>query len=361
MGGTLCTSWEDALGVKHPDEAVAVFEDGKIYVAVDGFLGTTAKGTLIGEYENGMVYAVHKFKRTGTVAEIENGRIYWLTGNILGGANRTLIGECSCGRVYSRSKRYDVSAVYNGDDEGAAAAAAIALFKLESDMSAYYGEKETREKETREKEEKRYERSSSSSSESSAMAPVFWIICFFIGIVVLFIAFIAAVVSGISFLLVWSIYKLIKYILKQNRAEEIIEDKNKKTKEMMIVLCVSMLLAVGFTTITNIDGYGALCSILEIIGFVWAIVSVKKGKEIQILKKSKKNKKTSDEENIVLCEDVTVDDDILIANEEKKSDAYVSENDASETPKSRLRSTMKVSSADVAVEELNNFTPAGDL
>ena len=32
MGGTLYTSWKDALGVSHIDEPVAVFENGKIFL-----------------------------------------------------------------------------------------------------------------------------------------------------------------------------------------------------------------------------------------------------------------------------------------------------------------------------------------
>ena len=60
MGGTLYTSWKDALGASHIDEPVAVFENGKIYTATDGFLGTTAKGVLVGEYENGIVYTISK-------------------------------------------------------------------------------------------------------------------------------------------------------------------------------------------------------------------------------------------------------------------------------------------------------------
>lgn len=47
MSGILYSSWKDALGATHIDEKVAVYENGKIYMAVDGFLGTTAKGSLV--------------------------------------------------------------------------------------------------------------------------------------------------------------------------------------------------------------------------------------------------------------------------------------------------------------------------
>lgn len=146
MSGTLYTSWKDALGGSHIDEPVAVFENGKIYTAADGFLGTTAKGVLIGEYEGGIVYTVgtgafNYGKRLKAVALIEYGKIYSLSKSILGGISKSLsVGECSCGKVYSHSHKImdgsESFGLYNGDAEGAAAAAAIALFKLESNVSA---------------------------------------------------------------------------------------------------------------------------------------------------------------------------------------------------------------------------------
>lgn len=147
MGGTLYTSWKDALGASHIDEPVAVFENGKIYTAADGFLGTTAKGVLIGEYEGGIVYTVgtgafNYGKRLNAVAVIEYGKIYSISKSMLGGISKSLsVGECSCGKVYSHSHKLmegsESFGLYNGDEEGAAAAAAIALFKLESNVSAH--------------------------------------------------------------------------------------------------------------------------------------------------------------------------------------------------------------------------------
>jgi len=147
MSGTIYTSWKDALGVSHVDEPVAVFDNGKIYAAADGFLGTTAKGVLIGEYENGIVYTVgtgafNYGKRLNAVAVIEYGKIYSLSKSMLGGISKSLsVGECSCGKIYSHSHKLmegsDSFGLYNGEEDGAAAAAAIALFKLESNVSAH--------------------------------------------------------------------------------------------------------------------------------------------------------------------------------------------------------------------------------
>ena len=226
MGGTLSTSWEDALGAKHADQPIALYENGRIYAATDGFLGTTAKGTLIGEYEAGMVYAVHGTRRTATVAEIENGRIYWLTGNVLGGATRSLIGECSCGHVYSRSKEhYGVNGVYSGDDEGAAAAAAIALFKLEPDMSAYFGEKMTKEK-----MESSNENKSSYSSDDDSGKGISCFVTIILGIIVFALSVVALIISSVSFLATWLTYLLVKFIIKQCR-KNVNESAEQKKKE----------------------------------------------------------------------------------------------------------------------------------
>lgn len=145
MGGTLYTSWEDALGASHIDEPVAVYENGKIYTATDGFLGTTAKGVLVGEYEDGIVYTVgtgtfNYGRRLNAVAVIEYGKIYSISKSMLGGISKSLsAGECSCGKVYSHSHKLmegsESFGLYNGDEEGAAAA--ITLFKLESNVSAH--------------------------------------------------------------------------------------------------------------------------------------------------------------------------------------------------------------------------------
>ena len=169
MGGTLYSSWKDAFGVSHIDEPVAVYENGKIYMAADGFLGTVAKGVLIGEYEGGIVYTVgtgtfNYGKRLNAIAVIEYGKIYSISKSMLGGISKSLsVGECSCGKVYSHSHKLmegsESFGLYNGDEEGAAAAAAIALFKLESNVSAYATELNEEERSSK----PRY--SSSSSDE----------------------------------------------------------------------------------------------------------------------------------------------------------------------------------------------------
>jgi len=169
MGGTLYSSWKDAFGVSHIDEPVAVYENGKIYMAADGFLGTVAKGVLIGEYEGGIVYTVgtgtfNYGKRLNAIAVIEYGKIYSISKSMLGGISKSLsVGECSGGKVYSHSHKLmegsESFGLYNGDEEGAAAAAAIALFKLESNVSAYATELNEEERSSK----PRY--SSSSSDE----------------------------------------------------------------------------------------------------------------------------------------------------------------------------------------------------
>lgn len=146
MSGTLYTSWKDALGASHIDEAVAVFENGKIYLAADGFLGTTTKGSLIGEYESGIVYTVgngvfNHGKRLNAVSAIEHGEIYRLSKNVFGGISKSLsVGACYGGKVYSHSHEFiegsESFGLYNGDEDGAAAAAAIVLFKLKSNISS---------------------------------------------------------------------------------------------------------------------------------------------------------------------------------------------------------------------------------
>ena len=138
MGGILYSSYEDALGVTHRDEPVATFENGKVYLAADGFLGSVAKGSLIGEYENGNVFSVGGLgkSRQNYIAVIENGRIYGIDSGIAGGYSKSLEkGECACGNVYSRKN--GIIGKYSGDVEGAAAAAAVLLLGLTSNVSAY--------------------------------------------------------------------------------------------------------------------------------------------------------------------------------------------------------------------------------
>lgn len=135
------TSYTDALGVTHKDEAVATYDNGKVYLAVDGFLGTVGKGRVIAEYENGRIYSVshHLNKREYLIGIYENGVIYGVYNTITGGVGKSLpIGECYCGNIYS--KKDGIVGKYDGDVDGAAAAAAVLIFCLTSDVSATKGE-----------------------------------------------------------------------------------------------------------------------------------------------------------------------------------------------------------------------------
>ena len=138
MSGILYSSYKDALGFDHQDEPIATFENGKVYLASDGFLGTVAKGTLIGEYENGNIFSVGGFSnnRQNYIGVVENGRVYEIESGIAGGYTKSLQrGECSDGNVYFSNK--GVVGKYSGDVEGAAAAAAILLMGFASKVSAY--------------------------------------------------------------------------------------------------------------------------------------------------------------------------------------------------------------------------------
>lgn len=131
------TSYTDALGFSHKDEVIATYENGKVYMAVDGFLGTVAKGEIIGEYENGQIYSVSPCtkQREYLIGTYENGYVYGVYNTVTGGVSKTLcVGECANGNIYS--KKDGVVGKYDGDVNGAAAAAAILLFKLTSKVYA---------------------------------------------------------------------------------------------------------------------------------------------------------------------------------------------------------------------------------
>lgn len=430
MSGTLYTTWTDALGVSHADEPVAVFENGKIYMAADGFLGTTAKGTLVGEYENGKVYTVGNGamsygKRMDAVALIEGGRIYGISKSMLGGYTKSLsVGECSGGKVYAHSHKFmegsGTAGLYNGDAEGAAAAAAILLFGLTSGVSAYDSSLESDDSGV-----STYSRKSSHSSSDdsgSGMGCFFSIIA---GVLIFAVSIIAIIISLVAFVPTFLIYLLVKFIIKRTREEALDESDEQKRKEFVIVLVVSMLIALTMTIIAAFDSGDMVLpcigsAIVEAIGFGWLISFVKTGKEIKFLKKFKK-KKTSTETVEVRHKDVEVpeehsaagkdetstglsdkkvkteiiekkdttpdelnpvetkfivndDVDMKLGKEEEKEPEKeeviaVEASDISETVTieekttgSRLKSTMRTSATESVVETENDrFKPAGDL
>lgn len=140
MSGILYTSWKDALGGVHSDEAVATFKDGKVFAAVSGFFGATANGDLIGEYEDKYIYDVVNGSRSHLIAICENGDIYGVSSGLLGGYTTTSkVGYCGSGKItsYGGFMCYnECVGKYSGDTDGAAAAAALVLFKLKSDVEA---------------------------------------------------------------------------------------------------------------------------------------------------------------------------------------------------------------------------------
>lgn len=298
MSGTLYTSWKDALGASHIDEPVAVFENGKIYAAADGFLGTIAKGSLIGEYESGIVYTVSKGSMTygnrkQAVAVIEDGNIYSISKNVMGGITKSLsVGGCSGGKVYSHTHKImegsESFGLYNGDVEGAAAAAAIALFGLDSGVSAYDSSLEDDAS-----RRSLFTRTSGSSGDDSGSGAG----CFFtiiVGAIIFAVSILAIIISAIAFVPTFLIYLLVKFIMKRTR-EEIEESDEQKRKEFIIVLVVSMIIAVVITIVAGADSSDMVLpcigsGIIEVIGFAWAINAVKKGKEVKFLKRFKKNK-----------------------------------------------------------------------
>ena len=420
MSGTLYTTWTDALGVSHADEPVAVFENGKIYMAADGFLGTTAKGTLVGEYENGKVYTVGSGamsygKRMDAVALIEGGRIYGISKSMLGGYSKSLsVGECSGGKVYAHSHKFmegsGTAGLYNGDAEGAAAAAAIVLFGLTSGISAYDSSLESDDSGAT-----TYSRKSSHSSSDdsgSGMGCFFSIIA---GVIIFAVSVLAIIISLVAFVPTFLVYLLVKFIIKRTREDAVVESDEQKRKEFVIVLVVSMLIALTMTIIAAFDSGDMVLpcigsAIVEAIGFGWLISFVKSGKEIKFLKKFKRKKKESTETESYTYEDTTATDDISSETVEEiipethtektsseahyfgddktvitsfdEDDKLVSETwkggekrelekaeliettetevKVDENPKSRLKSTMRTHSAD-DVAESDKFTPAGDL
>ncbi|MBQ3055209.1 MAG: hypothetical protein IJC88_03810 [Oscillospiraceae bacterium] len=138
--GTLYRAFEDSLGNTAVDSPVAIYENGKIYSATPGFGGVTSKGTLIGEYENGFVYSVSSYSRAYCIGNYGGGKICRVSSGVGGGVvTAGTVATYGSGKIYrsNGAMQYsDVIGMYDGDADGAAAAAAIALLHLSSGVHA---------------------------------------------------------------------------------------------------------------------------------------------------------------------------------------------------------------------------------
>ncbi|MBQ7400065.1 MAG: hypothetical protein IJW06_06385 [Clostridia bacterium] len=437
MGGKLYTSWKDALGVSHTDEVVAVFENGKIFAASEGFLGTTAKGTLIGEYENGIVYTIgteifNHGERVKAVAIIDDGKIYSISENITGGFTKSLsLGSCSSGKVYWHSHKIlgtesDSFGSYNGDVEGAAAAAAIVFWHLDSGVSAYnkdlekvdssYKNKDSDNPDTGSVRGKSRSRNISIDGGDSGLG------CVFGAVAVIFlvaISIFAIIISLFAFVPTLLIYLLVRFIMKRCQEGKSFETDEQKKKGFLIVLWVSLAIALIITISLAIESSDMIIpsigtGIIQLIIFLSVIDTVKNEKEIKILKKFKKKKKTSkpetssdtytddtirhntssitekeeikvkttkkastiektsEDKTVVSGFDKSVDLSSLtleeieeISNRESEKTKHFTTADDN-TPKSRLKSTVRTKATetkttDTTIEKDNRFKPAGDL
>lgn len=336
MGGTLYSSWKDAFGVSHIDEPVAVYENGKIYMAADGFLGTVAKGVLVGEYEGGIVYTVgtgtfNYGKRLNAIAVIEYGKIYSISKSMLGGISKSLsVGECSGGKVYSHSHKLmegsESFGLYNGDEEGAAAAAAIALFKLESNVSAYATELNEEERSSK----PRYS-SSSSDEERGWFGDM--------------IAFYAWIFKAIGFICVIG-FKLIAWIVGLIK-KGIQNHKEKKALEE-----TERIEDVSETIETEIETSADTLADTDVV-----VDTVTEDTTTDIPKSCKETPEVKDEiVDVIPIETKKKTDDVPLEIETKAETETVKEISST----SRLKSTMRTHSAE-DIAESDKFTPAGDL
>ena len=339
MGGTLYTSWKDALGASYIDEPVAVFENGKIYTATDGFLGTTAKGVLIGEYEGGIVYSVgtgafNYGKRLNAVAVIEYGKIYSISQSMLGGISKSLpVGECSCGKVYSHSHKLmegsESFGLYNGDEDGAAAAAAIALFKLESNVSAYATELNEEERSSR----PRY--SSSSSDEERG-----WF-----GDMIAFYAWIfkaIGFVCAMGFKLIAWIVGLIKKGIQNHKEKKALEEME-RTED------ISETIETEIETSTSADTPVDTDVVVD---------TITEDTTTDIPELYKETPEVEDKiVDVIPVETKKKTDDVPLEIEIKAETKPVTETSST----NRLKSTMRTTITETSFEESDRFKPAGDL
>ena len=145
MAGVLYSASKDSLGGTVQGEAIATFENGRVYAASAGFLGVTGSGRQIGRYDGGYIYDMQGgFGSSGgnCIAVYKNNEIFSVHGSVTGGytTSARAIASCSNGKVYKLGgfmEYSDFICSYTGDDEGAAAAVAIAVFNLKSNVSSY--------------------------------------------------------------------------------------------------------------------------------------------------------------------------------------------------------------------------------
>lgn len=132
MGGALYATWKDSFGKEHNYETVATYEGGKVYSGSDEFRDNLYKGQLLAEYEEGRIYRINAatLERAEVIAVYDDGRICGAGQGILGGVFRKQLS----GTIFGNTVFYadnSTAASFEGDEEGAAAAAAVALFELD--------------------------------------------------------------------------------------------------------------------------------------------------------------------------------------------------------------------------------------
>lgn len=339
MGGTLYTSWKDSFGVSHINEPVAVFENGKIYSAADGFLGTTAKGVLIGEYEGGIVYTVgtgafNYGKRLNAVATIECGKIYSLSKSMLGGISKSLsVGECSCGKVYSHSHKImegsESFGLYNGDEEGAAAAAAIALFKLESNVSAYDSTLDGGSS-----------RRSSSSDDDEDLWEKYGLL---MPIVITYRFFKYSFIVGkwIVGIIAWLTEGIIRLVQKHKEKKALEEMERSEELSETVKTEIDTSTSTDTSVVTDV-----------------VVDTISKDITTDIPKSYKETPEVEDKIlDVIPVETKKKTDDVPLEIEIKAETEPVTET----SPTSRLKSTMRTSITETSIEGSDRFKPAGDL
>lgn len=137
MGGSLYTTWKDADGVLHTDEAVLRYDLGRVYVEADGFFESFSKGQLLAEYDGGSIYSVKKgsLEKGDVIAVFDDSKICGVKSAVFGESVRSHpIGEAIAGSITDRDKK--VLARYDGEDDGGAACAAVLMYDLGYKLSS---------------------------------------------------------------------------------------------------------------------------------------------------------------------------------------------------------------------------------
>ena len=259
-------------------ECIGEYKSGGLYNSSD---------KLIGKFDGKYVYV----GINEVVAEIEKGKIYPVESDFLYGVRVTtsIVGEATMGYVYSKSVEM---AEYTGDADEAAALAAVLLFGMNDGWPLSDIEKDkTKKTHMREK----HRETSSDEDSGSGVGCIMLLIYFVIGFFILACAIVAVMVSVPTFLGVWLLSLLIKFIIRCCKENPEPETEEEKRKFFSIVLWISMILSVGIT----ITGFcttsrteeilaGILSCGVEIGVFGWAISSVSKGKWKKLFKSSAK-------------------------------------------------------------------------